>query len=81
MYTLQCKYKKGIFSYGTALYVHKMSDRTPIKYKMTFPRGYHLKDENELLKIRCSANEIYNIGIEEALSPLGRKIRNYFVKR
>ena len=77
MYTLQCKYKKGIFSHGTALYIHKMSDRTPIKYEMTFPRGYHLKSKNELLKIRCSVNKIYNLGIEEALSPLGRKIKVY----
>lgn len=81
MYTLQCKYKKGIFSHGTALYIHKMSDRTPIKYEMTFPRGYHLKSKNELLKIRCSVNEIYNLGIEKALSPLGRKIKVYNIEK
>lgn len=81
MYILSYKYKKGIFSHGTALYIHRMSDRTPIKYEMTFPRGYHLKNKNDILKVRCSIDEIYNLGIEEALSPMGRKIKVYNLEK
>lgn len=81
MYVLGYRYKKGIFSHGTALYIHRMSDRTPIKYEMTFPRGYHLKNKNDILKVRCSIDEIYNLGIEEALSPTGRKIKVYNVEK
>ena len=41
MYSLQYRYGKGIFSHGTALYLHSMTDRTPHKYTLTFPRGYN----------------------------------------
>ena len=47
-YLLQQKYKKGIYSHDTALYLLGYSDRTPINYTMTFPQGYNcksLKDE------------------------------------
>lgn len=81
MYLLGYRYKKGIFSHGTALYIHRMSDRTPIKYEMTFPRGYHLKNKNDILKVHCSKNDIYNLGVEEALSPTGKKIKVYNLEK
>ena len=41
LYLLQCKYGRGIYSNDTALYLLGYSDRTPIKYTMTFPKGYN----------------------------------------
>ena len=41
MYILQYKYSRGIFSHETALYIHGLTDKTPMKYSMTFPYGYH----------------------------------------
>ena len=35
----QVKYKKGIFSLGTALYLHGFTDRTPMRLHFTFPEG------------------------------------------
>ena len=81
MYILQYRYKKGIFSHGTALYIHKMTDRTPTKYEMIFPSGYHFQNKNPILKIRHSVSKIYNLGIEEAKSPLGRKIKVYNIEK
>ena len=51
MYVLSCSYPKGVFSHGTALYIHGMTDRTPIQYEMSFPRGYHFKKND------CAANK------------------------
>ena len=52
-YLLQRKYGRGIYSHDTALYLLGYSDRTPVKYTMTFPKGYNaqsLKQENLIIK-------------------------------
>ena len=52
-YLLQRKYRRGIYSHDTALYLLGYSDRTPAKYTMTFPKGYNapsLKQENLIVK-------------------------------
>ena len=38
-YLLQRKYGRGIYSHDTALYLLGYSDRTPVQYTMTFPKG------------------------------------------
>ena len=82
MYMLQYKYSKGIFSHETALYIHGLTDRTPMKYTMTFPYGYHvhsLKYEN--VKIKKSVEDLYNLGLTSGISPYGNPIRLYDVER
>ena len=52
-YLLQRKYRRGIYSHDTALYLLGYSDRAPAKYTMTFPKGYNavsLKQENLIVK-------------------------------
>ena len=81
-YLLQQKYKRGIYSHDTALYLLGYSDRTPAKYTMTFPKGYNapsLKDEN--VNIVRVVEDNYNLGIIEILSPSGNKIRVYDLER
>jgi hypothetical protein len=49
MYQLQIRYKKGIFSGETALFLSDLTDRTPNRFQMTFPLKYNvcvLKKEN-----------------------------------
>jgi len=82
MYILQYKYSKGIFSHETALYIHGLTDRTPMKYIMTFPYGYHvhsLKEEN--VKIKKSVMDLYDLGLTNGVSPYGNLIRLYDVER
>ena len=82
MYILQYKYSRGIFSHETALYIHGMTDRTPMKYTMTFPYGYHvhsLKQEN--VKIKKSVEDLYELGLTCGVSPYGSPIRLYDVER
>ena len=53
LFAVQNRFKRGIFSCDTALFLWNMTDRTPNKFCMTFPAAYNLtsvKKEN----IRCS---------------------------
>ncbi|AFV01109.1 Abortive infection protein AbiGI [Dehalobacter sp. DCA] len=82
MYILQYKYSRGIFSHETALYIHGLTDRTPKKYTMTFPYGYHvhsLKEENVVIK--KSVQDLYELGLTNGVSPCGNRICLYDVER
>ena len=81
-YLLQQKYKRGIYSNETALYLLGYSDRTPAKYTMTFPKGYNassLKKENLIIKRTIPEN--YNVGIITINSPSGNPIKIYDIER
>lgn len=82
MYHLQVRYKKGIFSGETALYLHDLTDRTPSRFQMTFPNGYNLtnvKKEN----IRCNQviKKLYEMGVLEIKTPAGNIVRTYNMER
>ena len=50
---LQARCRKGIFSYGTALYFHGMSDRFPNMISMTVPKNYNVYYlQEELFHVR-----------------------------
>lgn len=81
-YLLQLKYRRGIYSHDTALYLHSYSDRTPAQYTMTFPKGYNsrsLKEENILVKRVVAEN--YSLGVMELPSPCGNPLRVYDLER
>ncbi len=44
-FLLQQKYKTGIFSHNTALYFYHLTDRTPLKFDLTFPNNIRVNDE------------------------------------
>lgn len=82
MYFLQYRFSKGVFSNETALYLHGLSDRTPVSYTLTFPHGYNaagLKAHNA--KSRFVTPEIYDLGIAEIPSPCGNPLRVYDKER
>lgn len=82
MYRLQMRFNKGIFSHGTALFLHDLTDRTPLYYTMTFPNHYHTKSlEEEGIAAYYVNKEHHEIGKIEALSPFGRKIWAYDLER
>lgn len=82
LYFLQYRFSKGIFSHDTALYLHGMTDRTPISFTMTFPFGYNtgsIKKQGVIPKV-CTV-EAYFLGIMEIASPSGNIIKVYDVER
>ena len=79
---LQTRFKRGIFSHETALFLWNLTDRTPIAYHMTFPTNYNLSNPR-LEGIRCAQakTELYDIGITTAQSPAGNSVRCYSAER
>lgn len=81
-YLLQQKYKKGIYSHDTALYLLGYSDRTPIKYTMTFPQGYNCKSlKDECLIVKHTIDKNYALGVIEIDSPCKNPIYIYNLER
>jgi len=82
MYILQYRYRKGVFSHDTALYLHGMSDRTPMKFTMTFPHGYHTTSiKNENVQVKTVVADIYELGIMKKNSTHGNPLRVYDIER
>jgi len=82
MFLLQYKYSKGIFSHETALYVHGFTDRTPTRFVMTFPYGYHAQSiASTNVRMKKTVKSIYELGIVERKTTFGNKIRLYNLER
>lgn len=82
MFNLQNRYRRGIFSHGTALFLLDLTDRTPIKYSMTFPIGYNtsnLKTEN--VDYYRVIDGLYELGITTKRTPNGNEVRVYNAER
>lgn len=82
IFNLQSRFKKGIFSHETALFLWDLTDRTPNRYHMTFPANYNLtkpKEEN-VNCVQCKEG-IYDVGIEEVITPGGNVVRAYSAER
>lgn len=82
IFNLQIRFKKGIFSKDTSLFLHDFTDRTPIKFHMTFPINYNttaLKLENVIFdRVK---NELYEVGVVEIKTPGGNTVRAYGIER
>ena len=82
MVQLQCT--KAIFSYGTALYLWGLSDRTPHIFDITVPQGTNVsrfKKNNPNIRCHYVQPEIYELGITEVQSPQGAVVRLYDKER
>lgn len=82
LYNLQRRYKKGVFSHETALFLLDLSDRTPIKFSMTFPLNYNTSalTARNLICHRVKT-DYHQIGIISVQSPGGNPIRVYSPER
>ena len=82
MFNLQNRFKRGIYSHETALFLHDLTDRTPIRYTMTFPAGYNataVKNSNVITYY--SIKERYEIGITTIATPCGSEVKIYNQER
>jgi predicted transcriptional regulator of viral defense system len=74
----QYRCPKGIFSHETALFLHDLSDRVPLRLTMTIPSGWNsqlLTDEN-LIFFYCKPNLI-GLGVSETKTSSGLKVNAY----
>lgn len=82
MFFIQYRFSNGIFSHETALYLHGISDRTPIRYTMTFPFGYNTGSVRKHgIVAKLTMEKTFALGIIEMTSPAGNKINAYDIER
>lgn len=81
-YKIASKSTNARFSMATALYLHNLSDRTPLVYNITLPYGYSgilQKEKNVILNF--VKRDVLDLGVIEMPSPFGMKIKVYDVER
>lgn len=82
LFFVQHRFSKGIFSHETALYLHGMTDRTPIQYTMTFPLGYNTGSvKKQGINAKLSTEGTYALGISTMVSSVGNPIHVYDIER
>ena len=79
---IQSRFKRGIFSLETALFLCDLTDRTPNRFYMTFPAAYHLSAPKQD-GIICSGSKepFYGLGAVDLTTPGGNSVRGYCAER
>lgn len=81
---IQNRSDKLIFSHGTALYLHGMSDRVPHKLDITVPQGDNvsrIKKNYEQTKFHYCKKELWDLGIVTVKTPQGYEVKAYDLER
>jgi predicted transcriptional regulator of viral defense system len=75
-YSFQARYKTAIFSHETALFLHDLTDRTPLFFSVTVPSGYHSLSLNQSShKVFYVQRQLFGLGVIGLKSPLGNEIK------
>ncbi len=83
MWILQNKFKRGIFSGNTALYLHRLTDQTPLRYEMTFPASYNLSKVKKDDRV-CTCQHLptfYDDGIVKLKTTFGNDVNVYCAEK
>lgn len=77
-YILQKKYPFAVYSYNTALEILNLSNRVPMVFDVTIPRGKTMRGD---YNIHYITEKYYNIGIISVDSPFNNPINIYNAER
>ena len=78
MYVMQKRLSKIIYSHETALFLHDLTDRDPVRYAVTVPTGYEvkrLKEEN--VKVFYIKKELHESGVTTMTTVFGNSVFTY----
>jgi predicted transcriptional regulator of viral defense system len=82
LFWMQQRAKKIIYSHETALFLHRMTDRTPIRYSVTVPNSYKASAAlKKSCKIYYIKQELIDLGKIEKPSGMGHTIVTYDLER
>ncbi len=82
LYLISLQYKRVVYSHDTALYLLGLSEREPIYFTVTVPRGYKVNYNRETpLKKVTVVEERYALGIDIATTPFGHTVPCYNAER
>ena len=81
-FVAQHRCPRGIFSHETALFLHDLSDRDPLRLMMTIPSGWNTKllTDGSFLFFYNSPMKM-KLGICETETPSGMKVRAFDIER
>jgi hypothetical protein len=82
MVNLQARYKTAIFSHETALYLHDLSNRSPLYYSVTVPAGYNATSlKANGVKVHFVHRDLCLLGLTTLKSPNGNDIKSFDLER
>jgi len=82
MYITQQQKSKIIYSHGTALFLHDLTDRTPIHYTVTVPTGYNATRLHDInLNVFTIKKELHLIGVTQLKTMFGHNVTTYDMER
>jgi len=82
LFWMQQRAKKIVYSHETALFLHRMTDRTPIRYSVTVPSSYKVSAAlKKSCKIYYIKQELVDLGKTEKSSGMGHTVIIYNQER
>ncbi|HMS25539.1 MAG TPA: abortive phage infection protein [Acidimicrobiia bacterium] len=82
MYIAQLTKTKMIYSHETALHLHDLTDRDPLKYSVTVPSGYNSKTLlRQKFDVFSISQELLGLGKIECKTMYGNYVRCYNLER
>jgi len=78
-YLTTCTYSNAIYSHSTALFLHNLTDRTPLILDVTFPSN--VRQENFMITPHYINKERFEIGVMTMRREKGTKIKVYNLER
>jgi len=75
-FSFQAIYSSSIYSHEIALYLHDLTDRTPLRFSVSVPVGYHTVSLSKSgHKIFYVNRKLFDLGVITMKSPHGNPIR------
>ena len=82
MYILHLRSAQAVFSHDSALYLHDMTLRVPLKHTVTLMTGYNpSRLTADGIKVYTVKKELYGLGLTECETMYGNKVRVYDPER
>jgi predicted transcriptional regulator of viral defense system len=82
LFWMQQRAQKIVYSHEIALFLHRMTSRTPIRYSVTVPSSYKASAAlKKACKIYYIKQELINLGKTEKKSGMGNTIITYDLER
>jgi predicted transcriptional regulator of viral defense system len=82
LFIFQSRHKASIYSHETALYLHDLTDRTPLSYSVSVPADYHAASFKESMhKVFYVKRTLLNLGVVTLQSPHGNTLRVTGIER
>ena len=82
-YIINYRVPKGVFSYESSLYLHKLSDENPTFFTLTIPSGWNsplLKEKDNYVFFYLK-KELWDLGQEKIKTPYGNEVSVYSKER